>query len=561
MTFGTVEILTIIGSLCLFIYGMKTMSDGLQRAAGAQLRQSLKSVTKNKFFGTLTGFAITSFIQSSSATTVMIVSFVNAGLFTVSESVGLLFGANIGTTVTGWLVSFLGFKIKLTSIAVPLCVIAVPMILSNKNRFKYWGEALLGFAILFISLGFLKNSVPDFNNNPEALDFLANYTDSPISVVLFFVIGIILTIVVQSSSASITLIMVLCLNGLLNYKLGAAMVIGANIGTVITAEIAALIGNIYAKQAARAHTVFNILGAVIALLFFPFLLNFGDWIHITLFDSSSAYDNAAAIPLTLSIIHSIFNLTNVLIWVWFVPVIIRIVEWTVRSKSGIYRDSLALMKRPFGITDITMVELISELQSLGKTISQMHEKTKVLLLGNDPGQTPKLLNDIYTMEQATDMKNRSLTEYVQSTHTDKASEQTLHRLQVIFLISNDLERTADLYAGIANSYRDKTEQRIWFDTYHRDRITHLLDLLEPVLAMTLDAIQEGTPPKPNMESFNEIHRNISGKRNEFRADPFDSDPSDKNATQRALIFNNICDYLENISKILFAIYQLAHRKQ
>lgn len=270
MKFGIVELLTLIGSLGLFLFGMKLMSEALQKVAGDRMRSILSSMTSNRVKGLLTGVLITAIIQSSSATTVMVVSFVNAGLLSLIEAIGVIMGANIGTTVTAWLISILGFKVKMSAIALPLIGVSFPLLFSKNNRKKSWGELIVGFSILFMGLEYLKNSVPNIKDNPEILEFLSHYTNMGFfSDLIFLAIGTILTIIIQSSSATMTLTLVMCFNGWIDFELAAAMVLGENIGTTITANLAALVANISAKRAALAHLIFNSFGVIWILLILP----------------------------------------------------------------------------------------------------------------------------------------------------------------------------------------------------------------------------------------------------------------------------------------------------
>ena len=268
-----ITILTLVGALGFFIYGMKVMSDGIQKAAGSRLRDILKSMTSNRFLGITTGFLITALLQSSSATTVMIVSFVNAGLLTLIESIGVIMGANIGTTVTAWLISIIqeltgvNAKFSITDFALPIIAIGFPMMFSSKSNIKAWAEILIGFALLFMGLGLLKESVPDLNQNTEFMLFLKDYANLGIlSTILFVFVGTILTLIVQSSSAAMALTLTMCSMGYISFEVGAAMVLGENIGTTITANLAAMIGNVHAKRAARAHFIFNIFGVIWVIL-------------------------------------------------------------------------------------------------------------------------------------------------------------------------------------------------------------------------------------------------------------------------------------------------------
>ena len=269
MNFGIVEILTLIGAVGLFLYGMKLMSEGIQKAAGDRLRNILALMTSNRFLGALTGIFITVLVQSSSATTVMIVSFVNAGLLSLSQSMAVIMGANVGTTATAWIISLFGFKVNIAAFAVPLIAFAVPLLFSKKNSWKNWGEFLLGFSLLFMGLDFLNNSVPDLQSNPEVFESLQSYAGMGFgSVLIFLLFGVVLTLIVQASSATFAIALIMCSKGWIPFDCTAAMVLGSNIGTCITPILASISGNIWAKRAAAGHLMFNVLGLLWALPLF-----------------------------------------------------------------------------------------------------------------------------------------------------------------------------------------------------------------------------------------------------------------------------------------------------
>ena len=258
MNYSLLDFFTLIGSLGLFLYGMKLMSEALQKVAGEKLRTILTAMTKNRVMGVFTGILVTALIQSSSATTVMVVSFVNAGLLTLEQSITVIMGANIGTTVTAWIISLFGFKVSIATIAVPLIAVAIPFVFSSNNHRRYWGEFIIGFSLLFLGLEGLKTNAPDLNANPEMLAFVQNYTDMGyLSVLLFLFIGTLLTVIVQSSSATMAITLIMCANGWIPFELAAAMVLGENIGTTITANIAAIPANVSAKRAAFSHLIVN----------------------------------------------------------------------------------------------------------------------------------------------------------------------------------------------------------------------------------------------------------------------------------------------------------------
>lgn len=338
MDYGFGDILILLGSLGLFLYGMKEMSDALMEVAGDKMRSILASMTANRFFAVFTGFLITSIIQSSSATTLMVVSFANASLLTLIESIGVIMGANIGTTVTAWLITILGFKVSMSALALPLVGLGFLLLFSkNKNR-KHWGHFIVGFGILFIGLQFLKDSVPDISSNPQALEFLSTYTEMGLpSVLLFLVLGTILTVVVQSSSATMALTLVMCNEGWIPFDMAAAMVLGENIGTTITANLAALVANFNAKRTARAHLIFNMLGVIWVLILFIPYLNSIDW-FVTRNNGASPFNQPTAVPVALSIFHTSFNIINTIVLLGFIPLIAKIVTRLVPEVMDVERD-------------------------------------------------------------------------------------------------------------------------------------------------------------------------------------------------------------------------------
>ena len=332
MDYGFYEILQLIGALGVFLFGMKVMSDALLKLAGNKMRSILATMTSNRFLGILTGFFITSVIQSSSATTLMVVSFSNAGLLTLTESISVIMGANIGTTITAWLITILGFKVSMSAIALPLVGFGFAFTFAKKEQTKNIGGFIIGFALLFIGLQFLKEAMPDIKSNPEILEFLSRYTDlGYLSILLFLLIGTVLTVVIQSSSATMALTLIMTAEGWIPFEMAAAMVLGENIGTTITANLAAIVANYQAKRTARAHLIFNVIGVVwMLVLFYPFL-KLISWMSVK-FGSESPYVSAVAIPVAISLFHTTFNVINTFLLVWFVNPIARFVERIVPEK-------------------------------------------------------------------------------------------------------------------------------------------------------------------------------------------------------------------------------------
>ena len=330
---GLYKFLVLLGSLGLFIFGMKLMSEGLQQSAAGGLRKILSSMTRNRYLGVLSGFLVTALVQSSSATTVMTVSFVNAGLLTLLESSGVMMGANIGTTITGWLVSLFGFKISLSSYSLIFIAFGAPLMFMAKNKVKGWANAIIGFAILFMGLGFLKDAVPDLDANSGIVQFFTQFSDSPfLGRIAFVLLGTLVTIVVQSSSAAMALTLTMVLKGIIPFEVGAAMILGENIGTTITAELASLVGNVHAKRSARIHSMFNIVGVTWMIFLMPVFLNIVTWFTTSILGMAPFVDelgvtiSGEGATIGLSAFHTIFNLTNVLLLIWFVPQLVKIAK-------------------------------------------------------------------------------------------------------------------------------------------------------------------------------------------------------------------------------------------
>lgn len=446
MEYGIADILSLLGALGFFIYGMKVMSEGIQKVAGSKMRSFLSSMTSNRVKGVFTGFAITSLVQSSSATTVLVVSFVNAGLLSLTESIGVIMGANIGTTITAWLISILGFKVKISAYALPIIAFGFPLMFFNKEKIKFWGEVLVGFALLFMGLSLLKDAVPDLGSNPQILEFLSGYTNMGFwSVLLFVGIGTIITVVVQSSSAAMALTLVMANNGWVPFELAAAMVLGENIGTTITANLAALVGNVHAKRAALSHLIFNIFGVIwILILFFP-ALRLVDAYMISS-GSISPFETASSIPIGLSIFHSIFNITNTLLLVWFVNYIAMIVTRAISSQGD---DEFSLKYISTGLmntAELSIEEARKETVRLGEITAVMSKEFRALLTAEKPKKQQKLLKKIRSLEEMTDRTEVEISEYLlKASSQGTLSANSTIKVTALLSAINDLERVADIF--------------------------------------------------------------------------------------------------------------------
>lgn len=363
----TVTALTILGALGMFLFGMKIMSEALQKLSGERLRTVMRTMAANRFAGVGSGFLVTCLVQSSSATTVMIVSFVNAGILKLTEAIGMIMGANIGTTTTFWLVSFFGFKFSISSIALPIMGVALPLLFARKPALRDTGEFFMGFGLLFLGLMFLKDAVPDIKNNPEILSFIKDYSGSGLgSILLFFAFGVVLTLIVQSSSVAGAITLTMAYKGWIDFPTACAITLGENVGTTITANLAALGGNVQAKRAARVHFVFNIIGVIWAIvLFVPFV---GFIQAIVPGDAA----NPEHMPLHMAAFHSLFNVFNTALLIGFVPHLARLSERMVKDRTERSPDHVAYESPLLPHTgELNLAEAERDLERMGQITREL----------------------------------------------------------------------------------------------------------------------------------------------------------------------------------------------
>ena len=485
MTYTFFDFFQLIGSLGIFIYGMKVFSDGLQKVAGNRLRGILKGMTTTRFRGVFTGFAATTITQSSSTTTVMVVSFVNAGLLTFLESTGVVMGANIGTTVTAWMVSIFGFKMQITPIAIMLIGIFFPFMFAGKERLRNLAEAMIGFGILFIGLDFIKNAVPNIQNNPEMFMFVDQFTEFGfLSIIIFVFAGTLLTLVTQSSSASTAITLVMLFQGWIDFPIAAAMVLGENIGTTVTANIAAVVGNVYAKRAARFHFVFNVFGVIwMLLLMQPFLMGIDSVMGYFSPEAGSVFNTTdemgrANATLALSLFHTTFNVLNVLFLVAFVPRIVTLIERYQKEKKGddsTYRlqyISSGMMSSP----ELSISQAHKEIQLFGKLIEKIHYSFEALLF-NKQGKQSKFLKKIKERENITDTIELEVAEYLTKISSTNLTESSTRRIRGMHSIINDLERVADIYYQMSKTFEQMQAEGTDFKEPVLIRLKEMLNLI------------------------------------------------------------------------------------
>ncbi|MFT5724268.1 MAG: phosphate:Na+ symporter [Bacteroidia bacterium] len=554
MDFGIGSVIQILGALAFFIFGMKMMSEGVQRAAGSQLRGFLGNMTKNRVLGVFTGMLITALVQSSSATTVMTVSFVNAGLLSLLESAGVMMGANIGTTVTGWLVSVLGFKIKLSAYSIPLFAMGVPMLFMSKGKVKYWGEFIVGFAILFLGLSYLKGAVPDIKNNPEVLDWLKSFSNSGIWSRLFFVlVGTILTIVVQSSSAAMAITLTMCAQGWLPFDVAAAMILGENIGTTITAELASIVGNTAAKRSARIHSMFNIIGVTWMVILLPYLLPVLSKGMIAI-GFADPYVKGG-MPMGLSAFHTSFNTVNVLIMIWFVPWLVKVATKTVKERVDEDEESskLKFISSPVITPELATIELQKETAHFGTVTNKMNDFIEQFIRETDDKKRRKLLKKLAKYENITDNVEIEITEYITKLADKEITQETSIRLRTYMNIANDLERIGDIYFQMSKNIERKNEKQVYFLPEQREELYTMIGLVREGFEVMIDNLNIPDYREVSKDAARQVEDKINAQRNKMRDEIQDKLGKSDYNVEAAMIYNTLFSSLERVGDHLINV--------
>ena len=518
MDYSFFDFLRLIGSLALFLYGMKIMSEGLQKFAGDSLRRILTAMTTNRVTGVLTGVLITALIQSSSATTVMVVSFVNAGLLTLTQSIGVIMGANIGTTVTAWLISALGFKVDIAAFALPLLAFALPLFFSGKSSRKSIGEFVFGFAFLFMGLQSLKANAPDLGANPEMLAFVQNYTDMGFfSIILFLFIGAILTMIVQASAATMAITLIMCANGWIDYHLGVALVLGENIGTTITANLAALTGNTQARRAALAHLVFNVFGVMwVLVLFYPFT-NAVSWFVTHVMKVS---DPAVAVSFKLAAFHTAFNISNTFIMIWFVSLIEKTVCTLIKPKVEDEEYRLRYITGGMLSTaELSILQAHKEISLFAERTARMFNMVKELFYEKNEETFLKTYSRIEKYENISDRMDIEIANYLTEVSEGRLSSESKEEIRIMLRAVSEIESIADSCNNLARSIKRRNEFKSEFTEEQNKHLDHMFELVSGALnRMNLilhkpELVHDDINPSYNIENEINNYRNQLKSRN------------------------------------------------
>lgn len=511
------QILKIVGSLGLFLYGMTLLSESLQKVAGDKMRGILAAMTSNSFKRVFTGLFITAIIQSSSATTVMVVSFVNAGLLTLAQSVGVIMGANIGTTITAWVITLLGFKVDISVISIPLIGIGFIFMMLKSRKKKSIGELIIGFALLFLGLSFLKNSVPDLTTTPHVLEFIKEWTSFGFgSVLIFIFIGTLLTIVLQSSSATMALTLVMSSYGWIPFEMAAALVLGENIGTTITANIAAAVANVSARRAALAHSVFNLVGITWVLVFFNPILNLVAAITESLGAGNPFVDSSSTLY-GLSLLHTLFNVTNTLLLVWFTPQIVKLVTYAIKppKTEEVFRLKF-IQGGILNTSELSLTQAKQEIVSFARLSQRQFEYARQAIHDSEKSNFEALFTKLEEYEQITDRIELEIANYLNDVAEGEISEESGKRIQAMYTIISELESIGDSGYNVARILQRKNVYNSKLNPEMITKIDRMLDLLDNAFSHMITNLELGYTQIENINSAEDAENSINEYRNHLK---------------------------------------------
>lgn len=568
---GILQIFTLLGALGMFLYGMNLMSSGLQKAAGERLRGFLSAMTSNPFKGVMTGLGITTIIQSSSATTVMVVSFVNAGLLTLAQAIGVIMGANIGTTVTAWMVSWLGFKADISVLAVPMMLLGFLFSNSKMDKRKNIGELIVGFSLLFLGLSFMKDSVPDLRETPQVLEFVSSWSAHGFgSVLLFLAFGTILTLVLQSSSATMAITLIMLSMGWIPFEMACAMVLGENIGTTITANIAASVGNTQAKRAAMSHTIFNVFGVVWALILYKPFLHLVGTITENLFglpnpaaegfvvtDSISAEGTAALYG--LSMLHTLFNLTNTLLLVWFTKWIAQAVSWIVPTPKNQEKEVFRLKyisAGPLATPELSVGQAFEEIISFAKISKNGANYAQNAINEADTDKFEELRSKLVKYEEISDRIEYEIATFLNGISAEEVSESTSLKIKSMYKIIGELESLGDSGQTISRILSRKNIHNKKFDADIIKNLNAMADAVNAaydVMIENLTAAHKGE--LTNISNAYNAEDRINTLRNNLRDTVIENIENDGKNYQTSVYYMDIINAYESMGDFMINVSQ------
>lgn len=568
---GILQIFTLLGALGMFLIGMNMMSSGLQKAAGERLRGFLSAMTSNPFKGVLTGLGITSVIQSSSATTVMVVSFVNAGLLTLTQAIGVIMGANIGTTVTAWMVAWLGFKADISILAVPMMLFGFLFSNSKKDQRKNIGELIIGFSLLFLGLSFMKESVPDLGQTPEVLQFVMTWSSYGFgSVLLFLVFGTVLTLVLQSSSATMAITLIMLSMGWIPFNMACAMVLGENIGTTITANIAASIGNTQAKRAAMSHTIFNVVGVIWALILFNPFLKLVGFVTENVFglpnpaaegfavtEAGTASSTAALYG--LSMLHTLFNTINMLLLIWFTGAIAKAVSWIIKTPKNQESDAFRLKyisAGPLATPELSMEQAFEEIIHFANISKNGAEYIKSAINESDNDKFEELRQKLVKYEEISDRIEFEIASFLNEVSTEEISESTSIKIKAMYKIIGELESLGDSGEAISRILSRKNINKKKFDNNSIKNLNAMADAVEQAYSAMIENLTLAHKGElVNILNANNAEDRLNTLRNNLRDEMIENIDNDGKNYHTGVYYIDIVNTYERMGDFMINISQ------
>lgn len=589
MDYTVLDFLSLLGAVCLFLYGMKVMSEGLQKVAGDRLRNILGAMTRNRVTGVLTGILITALIQSSSASTVMVVSFVNAGLMSLAQSMAVIFGANVGTTVTTWIISAFSFEINISTYTIVLLAVAVPLMFMKKGGYKSLGEFIVGFCFLFMGLDLISTYVPNLEENPQMLAFLQDYTQMGIvSVLTFFSVGIILTMVVQSSAATFAITLIMCSQGWISFTLGCAVILGGNIGTTITPILASLSGNLAARRTAMGHVLFNVVGSIIVLLvFYPFVHLVGDITGACMGLDPCDIDRAQELAMSgktlldeagreisfdqktvafgLAMFPTVFNAANLLVMIWFTRLYVKVVCWLMPARHRDTEEEFTLKyigRGLLGTSELNLAQAQKEIVVYGERVQRMIGMAETLV-GSDPDSQEYLdnVNRIEKYEEISDHMELEIGMFLNKVAEGRLSPEGKKETAAMLRIISEIESIADSCLNVSKTLRRKNQAKVNFDQWIQAQIAGMFRIVDAAMDNMLALLREMDAPDEArvIEAYNR-EREINNYRNRLRDDNISNINDHKYNYQEGIFFMDLISEAEKLGDyILNVVEGVKHR--
>lgn len=547
------EFLSLIGAIGLFLFGMKLMGESLQKIAGDTMRNIISFIASSRARAVFSGTILTAIIQASAVVTVMAVGFVNAGMMSLPESIGIIMGANIGTTIKAWLITSVGLNPEMGIIALPVLGVTFPLIFSKNIKRRNWGGFAVGLSLLFLSLDFLKYIFEGLKDNAALITFLSGFSNYGFGSVLIFVLmGIVITALVQSSSATFALTIVLCSGGWIPFELGAAMVLGENIGTTVTANIAALVANVNAKRTALSHTLFNVIGVIWALIFFRWFLQGIGWATNEIM-GSSPYVSTAAVPIALALLHTSFNVINTLLLVGFIPGLAKITAWFIPSrKVDDETTSLKYIRSQFSSSEVQFIEAKKEIASFARRGKKLFALIPSLLSEKNDEEYEKIFHKAKDQEEMMDKLEDEINAYLNTIFEGELSEKGLKKVKSMQRIAKELENVGDCIYHMAKSIDRKNKEKIWFNQEQRNELGKMLDLLFSAFEVLIENL-ENDYDRVSIDKAQMLELQINRLRKDLTRENFQNASEPGYNSKSSVVFADLVSSSEKMGDHIFNI--------